>query len=110
MKMAKAKKPDWAAWIDKMPIQPTPGGTLHLTGKVDTNSTDLAFLQKRVPQGINPAVLQLELRVVTGIVPVENPQWVHYTENLSSRKTYTQVEVFYGSKRIANIKPIPVVV
>jgi hypothetical protein len=96
---------DWKAWVNKMPIQPTPGGTLHVTGEVDTQSTDQASLIRKVPQGINPAILLLELQV-GGFVPAKNPQKVHYTEGLTT-EVYTSIEIHYAGKKIAEITDIP---
>lgn len=96
---------DWKAWIDKQPVQPTPGGTLHVTGEVDTQSTDQARLVKKVPQGINPNILLLELEI-GGIVPAKNPQKVHYTDGLQN-ETYTSIEIFYEENVIASITDIP---
>jgi|SRR5687767_3674995 len=104
--MSKVTTSDWAAWVNLMPPLPTPGGTLHVTGNVDTHSTDFAFLEKAVPQGINPKILMLNLIVETGIVPVKNPQRVHYTEPLAQKKQYQTVEIFYKQERIALIDEI----
>jgi hypothetical protein len=97
---------NWSAWVNLMPPRPTPGGTLHVTGEVDTQSMDLAFLEKAIPQGINPAILLLNLVVVTGIVPVANPQKVHFTEGLAKSNQYTSVEILYKGDRIAVIDEI----
>jgi len=106
--MPKIKTSDWNAWIDTMPVQPTPGGTLHVTGEVDAGSA-LAFLVKRQPQGINPQVLLLDLQVVNGIVPVKNPQQVHYRENLEKGQRYTEVDIFYQGQEEARITEIGIV-
>jgi hypothetical protein len=62
---------NWQARIDKQPIQPIPAGTLHVTGDVDTKTTDAARLTKKVPQGFNSRILLLELEI-GGFVPADN--------------------------------------
>ena len=104
--MSKVTTSDWAAWINLMPPLPTPGGTLHVTGIVDAHSKELAFLVKAVPQGTNPKILLLNLIVQNGIVPVDNPQRVHYTEPLLKKHQYNTVEIFYKKERIALIDEI----
>jgi hypothetical protein len=97
---------NWKAVVNLMPIRPTPGGTLTVTGDVDTHSTDLALLKKAVPQGINPKTLLLDLEVSTGTKPVTNPQKVHYTEGLIQEKQYTSVEILYEGKTVGVIDNI----
>lgn len=97
---------NWAAWVNLMPPRPTPGGTLHVTGDVDTHSTDFAFLEKAIPQGTNIKILLLNLIVETGIVPATNPQKAHYTEGLQLKDQYTSVEVLYNGKRVVFIDEI----
>ena len=97
---------NWQARIDKQPIQPTPAGTLHVTGDVDTRTTDAARLIKKEPQGINPRILMLEVKV-GGIVPAEsNPQEVRYKEELLAEKPYDSVEIYNHNNRIATIEKI----
>lgn len=95
--------------MNLMPVQPTAGGTLHVTGEVNTHSTDFAFLQKRVPQGISPKILLLDLLVFTGIKPEKNPQWVRYNEALETKDQYSSIEIYYDNEReacIAEIKEV----
>lgn len=104
---------DWKAWINAMPTIPKPGQpgrgiTLHVVGTVDTYSTDLAYLEQRSPQGINPKILLLDLHVVTGIVPVNNPQQVHYTQSVGSKDAYSSIEIFYEGQHEATIDNIEV--
>lgn len=100
---------NWKAIVDLQPIQPTPGGTLYVTGEVDTHSTDLAFLEKAVPQGINPKILLLNLKVETGTIPVKNPQRVRYSEGLQQKNQYSSVEILFEGKLEATITEIEVV-
>ncbi|MDB5120278.1 MAG: hypothetical protein JWN56_1496 [Sphingobacteriales bacterium] len=44
--MSNLTSANWKAWIDLQPIQPIPGGTLHVTGEIDTHNTNEAKLQK----------------------------------------------------------------
>src|ERR1043165_9464266 len=102
---------DWKAWIDIMPGIPKPGqpgrgATLHVVGKVDTYNADLAYLEPRSPQGINPKILMLDLHVVTGIVPVDNPQRVHYTQPVGSKDAYTSIDIFYEGQHEATIDTV----
>lgn len=97
---------DWAAWVNLMMPRPTPGGTLHVVGTVDTHSADFAFLEKAVPQGKNPSILLLNLRTETGTAPAKNPQNVNYTEALQTKNQYREVQVWYNGKPEATITKI----
>ena len=99
---------NWQAWIDKQPIQPTPAGTLHVTGEVDTKTTEAARLIKKVPQGINPRILLLDVEV-GGFVPADNPQQVKFTEELEPENPYDSIEIHHHNRPIATIKEIGVV-
>jgi hypothetical protein len=104
--MSKLTTSDWAAWVNLMPPRPTPGGTLHVTGDVDTHSADMAYLEKKIPQGINPKILLLDLKIVAGTAPAKNPQKVHYNEGLQQKDQYTSVEIYYEGERVAMIDEI----
>lgn len=104
--MSKVTTSNWTAWINLMPPLPTPGGTLHVTGDVDTHSSDFAYLSKAVPQGINPKILLLNLIVETGIVPATNPQKVHYTEALQKKDQYSSIEILHKGERVTVIDEI----
>lgn len=106
--MSKVTTSGWEAWVNAMPIQPTPGGTLHVIGKVDTHSTDFAHLEETVPQGVNPAILLLTLKVQGGIVPATNPQDVHFTKGLQKSDQYTSIEILHDGKVIKTIKDIKI--
>jgi hypothetical protein len=105
--MANVTTQNWKAWVNKQPIQPTPGGTLHVIGEVDTQSTDQARLIKKVPQGINPKILSLELQI-GGFVPAKNPQLLHYSQGLVN-ESYTSIDIFYNNAIVATIKDILVI-
>jgi hypothetical protein len=96
----------WSAWVNLMPPRPTPGGTLHITGNVDTQSGDFAFLEKAVPQGKISSILLLTLRTETGTAPAKNPQTVNYTEVLEQEKQYKEVQIWHNGKIEAAITKI----
>ena len=83
----------WHAWINKLPPPPD---TLHVRGSVTVSNPGVdVSLYKRVPQGINPAILLLNLMLVQrpGIWPqviVEKP--VSY-EEVGRDLSYTSVEI-----------------
>jgi len=102
-----AKTHDWEAWNNLMPgIGSTK--TIHVTGKAKVNSGGWsAVLSKRVPQGINPAILMLDLQVTPPapggvvILPVLDLP-LEYSEQFSGDK-FTRVQVFCGEKEVANL-------
>jgi hypothetical protein len=104
--MANITTSNWEAWVNLMPPRPTPGGTLHVTGDVNTHSSDMAYLEKAIPQGKNPAILLLNLNTVAGTVPANNPQKVHYHEELQQKDQYSSIEILYEGERIAMIDEI----
>ena len=104
--MSKVTTSDWNAWINKMPGS---NNDIHVIGIVDAHSKELAFLKPKIPQGINKDILLLDLRVVSGFVPVDNPQKVHYTEELPSGKSYTAVEIYLGNQFEVRITEIGIV-
>jgi len=62
-------------------------------------------LTKRVPQGINPEILLLDLKLTPPSGPVTQPVLdldVKYSDNYSGTK-YTRVQVFCGDKVIADL-------
>ena len=99
---------DWKAFIDLQPILQTPGGTLRVIGKVDTQNTNEAKLLKREPQGINPAILLLEI-IELDFAPAENPQEVRYEEGLQATDQYSSIEIFAGDKKVATINDFEIV-
>lgn len=107
--MSEVTTSNWIAWVDKMPVQATPSGTLHIIGKVDAHSTALAFLRKRALQGINDKILIIDLLVVSGFVPVENPQWVHREIELLESDQFNSIEIIFEEKKIAEVLDIPVI-
>ena len=96
------------AWIDTMPIQPTPGGTLHVIADINGNGRR-AHLVKKVPQGINPLILMLEIRLSLTDEYVKNPQHLTYVEHLQSTKQYETIEIYFENKKLKEITDIPIV-
>lgn len=59
MSEGRAQKDTFSAWIDRMPGS---ANKLHVAGKVEYGSGGLKpTLVKVIPQGINPAILMLEV-------------------------------------------------
>ena len=99
---------DWYAWINLMPPAPD---DFHVVGEVLVPNPGVdPVLSPRVPQGINPAILLLDLHLIRqpGIWPqvlVWKP--VRY-DKVVSGKQYTQVQVFCADQIIADL-PVEVV-
>lgn len=101
---------NWYAWIDKMPPPPD---QFHVVGEVEVANPGVeALLQVRNPQGINPAILLLDLHLVQN--PGMWPQvitWVQarYDKVLAPGSTcYTDVEIFYQNDPVARV-PVQIV-
>ncbi|MOA40199.1 hypothetical protein D3C78_1620510 [compost metagenome] len=98
--MSKIETSDWSAIIDRKSVPPV----LLVAGIVNAPDKMLAFLVKKVPQGFVKENLLLDLGIVNGIVPVNNPQPVTYTERLDKDVNYQSVEIFYEGERIEIVK------
>jgi hypothetical protein len=96
------------AWVDTMPIQPTPGGTLHVTADINGNGRR-AQLVKKVPQGINPEILMLEIKLSMTDEYVENPQHLSYAEQLQKSDQYKSIEIYFEDMKLKTISDIPIV-
>lgn len=96
---------DWQAWLDKMPPKPD---ELHVIGDVMvSNPGVLPALTMRVPQGINPAILMLDLHLVQ-----QPGMWPQVMACIPARfdrvmppgaSDYTSVEIYSEGERIAQI-------
>lgn len=99
---------NWYAWINKMPPPPD---TLHVRGEVVVSNPGVEVaLYKRQPQGINPAIIMLDLLLIQspGVWPeVVTVKSVAYEEVGRSLK-YTTAEVMNQSQSVASV-PIEVV-
>ncbi len=109
MALEKIKIEHAEAWVDTMPMQPTPGGTLHVHVELISDNHGRHFLVKKVPQGINPAELLLEIKVSPLEIYISNPQNLTYTEGLTKPKQYNAVEIFFEGNSVAVIDDIPVI-
>jgi len=94
---------NWYAWLNTMPPKPD---DFHVTGEVQVGNPGVfALLIKKEPQGINPAILLLDMHLVQqpGIWP-QVVSWVpaRYDEIITGT-AYTEVNVFCGSDIIAKI-------
>jgi hypothetical protein len=103
-----AETQDWYAWIDTTPPQPD---ELHVIGEIKVGNPGIyAVLRKRVPQGINPRILLLDLHLIQkpGIWPqIVTCIAVRYDAVIIGRG-YTQVDVLYKGELIAQI-PVDIV-
>jgi hypothetical protein len=93
----------WEAWNN---VMPGADKSFHVIGKAKVNSGGWkASLVKRVPQGINPEILLLDLTITppTGnvIKPILNLD-LDYSEKPATGK-YTRVQVFCGEKLTADL-------
>lgn len=96
------------AWVDTQPIQPTLGGTLHVVVTFDGQGAQ-GFLEKKIPQGINPNILLLELNFSPNRILIPNPQEVKYTEGLETSNQYSSIEIFDEENIVAEINNIPII-
>jgi hypothetical protein len=96
---------DWRAWNNLMPPQPF---HFHVVGEVQVpNPGVLAVLYPRVPQGINAAILLLELHLVQqpGVWP-QHVTWAQAGYNkVIPKKIYEQVTI---SNDGGIVKTVPV--
>ena len=95
---------DWYAWLNLMPPPPD---DFHVIGEVYVPNPGVdPFLTPRNPQGINPAILLLDLFLIQrpGIWP-QVFVWKQARYDKTARSIrYTQVQVFCGDELIADIK------
>lgn len=80
------------------------GYDLIVNGEANVGKLDVEpELAKRSPQGINPAILQLNLLNAGDATP-ENFRPVRYTERLERQDKYSEVEIFHNNSSIERIK------
>ncbi|MFT3980593.1 MAG: hypothetical protein QM687_09000 [Ferruginibacter sp.] len=80
------------------------GPELIVKGEANTGLlTVQPELEKRVPQGSNPAILQLDLLHASNAKP-GHFQPVQYNEKLDRQNKYELVEIFHRNEVIAKIK------
>ena len=94
---------DWYAWIDKMPPPPN---SFHVVGQVLVPNPGVkSILTPKVPQGINPTILLLDLILIqqSGYWP-EVVTWVEARyDKIVKGSPYTSVQIFVGSDAIVEI-------
>lgn len=103
-----AKTHKWYAWIDAMPPKPD---RLYVTGEVQVSNPGIyTVLSKKEPQGINPAILLLDLHLVQkpGIWP-QIISWdaARYDEVIRGAP-YIEVSIFCGGDVIATM-PVDII-
>ena len=96
---------DWYAWLNRMPPGPH---RLHVIGEIKVGNPGIeALLTKRVPQGINPSILMLDLWLhqKPGVwIALETSAQARYDEHLPPGATdYTSVEVFHEGSSVVTI-------
>jgi hypothetical protein len=103
--MMAAQCKDWQAWLDKMPPKPY---ELHVVGDIMVSNPGVrATLTMCSPQGLNPAILILDLYLVQQ--PGMWPQVMTCTSTRFDRvmppgaSGYTSVEIYSDGESIAQI-------
>ncbi|MGR2681370.1 MULTISPECIES: hypothetical protein [Chromobacterium] len=103
---------NWHAWLNAMPGHPK---SLHVAGDVVVANPGVeAVLTMREPQGINPAILMLDLHLVQKpgmwpqVLAVANARYDRVLPPGAPK--YTAVEVLHNNERVAYIEPIPEIV
>jgi hypothetical protein len=102
-KMAKPKTKDWKAWQNLQPIGPP---KLIVIGKVETsNANQTPQLSERVPQGVNPKILLLDLTMqVSGKGgTVMGWQDVRFEKEIK-KDQYSGVDVLWENNSVAQIE------
>ena len=93
---------NWKAWEDRQP-SPGSGPTLHVVGEVQTSNTNQTpHLDEATPQGINPAILILDLSITTSGVGNTVMGWkpVKFEKKVSPGQ-HTSVDVRWEGQSIA---------
>lgn len=101
--MACPKTSDFSAWINVMPPSPS---NIIVAGKVETKMGNLLpKLTERVPQGINSAILILDLTIEqdgefgTTDVVMRDARF----EKLAERGQYQTVEIYSGDDKCISL-------
>lgn len=94
------EKRKWAAWVNAMPSKPA---ELHVVGEVEFPHPGWhGYLRERVPQGINPTILMLDLVLVEqpGIWP-EVMTWraVGFHKAVAKPDQYAAIDVQFDGKK-----------
>lgn len=102
---------NWHAWLNTMPPGPE---IIHIVGEVLVGNPGIEpVLTVREPQGINPAILMLDLHLVQkpGMWP-QVMTWgqAHFERVMPPKATrYQTVEIYSQGEKIAAIDNIPIV-
>jgi hypothetical protein len=101
----------WSAWLDTMPPKPD---YINVAGQVVVENPGVdAVLTRRIPPGINPTILTLDLRLVkgTGFVPqVISLAEAKYREAMKpGEPNFTSVEIYGVGEEVITIDHIDVV-
>ncbi len=96
---------NWSAWEDRQPPNP-PGPTVHVGAQVETNAGNIVpVLERRVPQGFNPRVLLLDLRLtIIGEIGSADVAFrdVAYEEDIRD-VSYSAVWIMWGSNIVQKL-------
>ncbi|QDU35747.1 hypothetical protein Mal4_00290 [Maioricimonas rarisocia] len=96
------KTGNWYAWNNLMPPKPD---DFHIIGDIEVPNPGVEpVLAQKVPQGVNPAILLLDLFLVQQ--PGNWPQVVVTKQVRFDRRnaTFEQAQVFCGNEVIADVK------
>jgi hypothetical protein len=97
---------NWYAWMDTMPPKPD---SFHVVGEVYINNLGAQVeLCPKVPQGINPNILLLDMHVVQrpGVWP-QVMTWVqcHFDRVIvPGNDKYTDVEIYNKNELVGSVK------
>lgn len=94
---------DWRAWVNLMPPKPD---DLHVVGEVLVPNPGVEpLLTPRIPQGINPAILMLDLLLLQrgGIWPQVLVWRTARYDKIVEGVPYEQVQVMCGSDTLATV-------
>src|SRR5437016_3933113 len=108
VEIKKIKTQNWHAWINKMPPSPD---TLHVRGEVEVSNPGIeVVLFKRQPQGINPAIILLDLFLIQrpGIWPTITMLKPAVYEEVGRNLPYTTVDVFHHGEPVVSM-PVEIV-
>ena len=91
---------NWEATV----INGIAGHEIIVKGEANVGMLDVEpELKKRVPQGFNPLILQLDL-LNAGDANPENFKPVQYNEKIAKQNHYESVDIFHEGKIIKHIK------
>ncbi len=94
---------DWYAWINKIPPKPD---DFHVVGEIEVpNPGVFAVLTKKVPQGINPKILLLDLLLIQkpGIWPQVITSIQVRFDAIVTGNVYEEVNIFCAGDDLVRI-------